>query len=76
MLDLLFGVFQDIMKVCTIKYYEMYYVKFKIWVTGKLCYSLEYNVDALNFKWKVISFKQGNKNEKKEERFGKSFGKS
>ena len=45
------------MKVCTIKYYEMYYVKFKIWETGELCYSLEYNVDAPNFMWKVISFK-------------------
>ena len=30
----------------------MYYVKFRIWVTGELCYSLEYNVDALNVKWK------------------------
>ena len=25
----------------------------QIWVTGELCYSLEYNVDALNIKWKV-----------------------
>ena len=33
----------------------MYYVKFRIWVTGGLCYSLGYNVDALNVKWKVIS---------------------
>ena len=30
----------------------MYYVKFRIWVTSELCYSLEYNVDALNVKWK------------------------
>ena len=24
------------------------------WITGGLCYSFEYNVDALNVKWNVI----------------------
>ena len=33
----------------------MYYVKFRIWITGGLCYPLKYNVDAQNIKWKVIS---------------------
>ena len=33
----------------------MYCVKFKICVTGGLCYLLKYNVDVLNIKWKVIS---------------------
>ena len=30
-------------------------MKFRIGVTGGLCYPLKYNVDALNIKWKVIS---------------------
>ena len=36
---------------------------------------MRYNVDALNIKWKVISFEQRNKKEKKKESFCKSFGK-
>ena len=45
------------MKVCTLKYLEMYYVKFRILIISGLYYPLRYNVDVLNIKWKVISFK-------------------
>ena len=44
----------------------MYYVKFKIWITGGLCYLLKYIVDALNIKWKVISRSKETRMKKKE----------
>ena len=50
----------------------MYYVKFKIWVTGGLCYLLKYNVDILNIKWKVISRGKETIMKKKREAFVKS----
>ena len=64
------------MKVCTLKYLEMYYVKFRILIISRLYDPLRYNVDALNIKLKVISFKYRNKNVKKEESFRKSLFKS
>ena len=54
----------------------MYYVKFRILIISGLYDPLGYNVDALNIKLKVISFKYRNKNVKKEESFRKSFVKS
>ena len=60
------------MKMCTLKYLEMYYVKFRILIISGLYDPLRYNVDALNIKLKVISFKYRNKNVKKEESFRKS----
>ena len=50
----------------------MYYVKFRILIISGLYDPLRYNVDALNIKLKVISFKYKNKNVKKEESFRKS----
>ena len=64
------------MKVCTLKYLDMYYVKFRILIISRLYDPLRYNVDALNIKLKVISFKYRNKNVKKEESFRKSLFKS
>ena len=52
----------------------MYYVKFRIWVTSELCYSLEYNVDALNVKWKDHLSKETIM-KRKREAFRKSFQK-
>ena len=51
----------------------MYCVKFKICVTGGLCYLLKYNVDVLNIKWKVISRGKETIMKKKEGSFCKKF---
>ena len=50
----------------------MYYVKFKIWETGGLCYLLKYNVDVLTIKWKVILRGKETIMKKKREAFVKS----
>ena len=50
----------------------MYYVKFRIWATGGLCYPLKYNVDTLNIKWTVISRSKETKMIRKREAFVKS----
>ena len=50
----------------------MYYVKFRIGVTGGLCYPLKYNVDVLHIKWKVISRSKETRMIRKREAFVKS----
>ena len=50
----------------------MYYVKFRIWITGGLCYRLKYILDALNIKWKVISKSKETRMKRKREAFVKS----
>ena len=47
-------------------------MKFRIGVTGGLCYPLKYNVDALNIKWKVISRSKETRMIRKREAFVKS----
>ena len=46
--------------------------KFRIWITGRLCYPLKYNLDALNIKWKVISRSKKTRMNRKKEDFVKS----
>ena len=50
----------------------MYYVRFRIWVTGGLCYPLMYNVDALNIKWEIILRSKETRMIRKREAFVKS----